>query len=94
MVPATARHGNLFFRQFLTAEHAEQIFVSQLEKVCQGRKPVPQTVQLFAALMSKCARPSDADLNQLFEKLPIHPDSVLPLVKVFCKNKDRLVKIF
>ena len=49
-----------FIPQFVKQEHAEQIFVSEMEKVCSGKNPVPETTQLFGSLVSKCSRPNES----------------------------------
>jgi hypothetical protein len=76
----------------LKSEHAEQIFVSQLAKIFSGKSPSSESIELFGSLMGKCPRPTEEDLNRLFEEMPNHPDAVLPLLKVLCKQSDHQVK--
>ena len=83
-----------FFRQFLKVEHAEQIFAAQLEKILAGRVPGLEAVDLLGSLMTICGRPTDDDLSRLFASLPDHPDAVLPVLKVLCRQQDQLVKQF
>ena len=82
------------FRQFLKVEHAEQIFAAQLEKILAGRVPGLEAVDLLGSLMTICGRPTDDDLSRLFASLPDHPDAVLPVLKVLCRQQDHLVKHF
>lgn len=77
----------------MKSDHAEQIFVAQMNKILVGRIPGSDTVNLFGSLVSKCSRPTDEDLANLFETLPQFPDAVLPLLKVLCREQTHLVTL-
>jgi len=76
---------------FLKLEHAEMIIESRLEIIFSGKKSSVGVLNLIGSLSNICSRPNELDLSRLFDQLSSSTDTILPVLRVLCKNKQILV---